>query len=235
MKSNIKAPKISIESRLKSILRSSPFTSFEALESIPSKPSLTNQEVHPITTNPANDNSSPTQTNLPSETAENNTNKTVDPHPDFQATFADDQNALEDTTGEEKIITHEVTSSDMNIGTFTPKDTSGLRCSKVLLDLFKLEGMGSPETKVHPFCPNVKVSCCNDSDEQRSMEFWNGSQRPLIEVRYESVINSLKYLMGWGQELYRVAEGLMGGLVPHMEGILEANPSQNVGQWIWKL
>lgn len=158
----------------------------------------------------------------------------MDPSPEFQATFADDQNALEDTAHEEKLITHEVTSNDMNIGTFTPKDTSGLRCSKVLLDLFKLEGLGSPETKVHPYCPSVKVSCCNDSDEKRSMEFWNGSQRPLIEVRYESVINSLKYLMGWGQELYRVAEGLMGGLVPHMEGILEANPNQKVGHCIRK-
>lgn len=81
------------------------------------------------------------------------------------------------------------------------KDT----CNKTLMGYYNLEGLDTPVTKVHKFCPNVTRSCCNDSDEQRTEEIWMSQQEGVTEQYYESFLNSMKYLLGFSQEILQLS------------------------------
>lgn len=238
MKSTLQSPGQTLESKLKSILRSSPFTSLKELESISPvtpKPKKSDYEATPVqdASESLNEDKKPNQT---AETPDNQPQTFVD-----EAQRLDDiHNETENNTPETEVknqtaevsnetsdqmpdVTHTVDDPEHS---FSPLDKNGQRCSQVLMNMFKMQGLAKPETRVHPSCPNVTVSCCSEADDKRSLELWNSSLKPLVEVRYESVINSLKYLLGWGQEIYRIADELQGGFQGHKAGIFDDDSSQ---------
>lgn len=84
-------------------------------------------------------------------------------------------------------------------------DKSKDTCNKTLMGYFNLEGLDTPVTKVHQFCPNVTRSCCNGSDEQRTAELWVSEQEGVTEKYYENFLNSVKYLLGYSQEILQLS------------------------------
>ena len=84
-------------------------------------------------------------------------------------------------------------------------DRSKDKCNKTLMGYYNLEGMDTPKTKMHHYCPNVTRSCCNDSDEARTAEIWMSEQEGFTEKYYENYLNSMKYLLGFSQEIMQLS------------------------------
>ena len=206
MKATLQSPGQTLESKLKSILRSSPFTSFKELESIsPSSPKKSNNEAQPVqdasdslhedqlpnpTTGTANTNQQTTYVEEAQRVNEINNTPPSKESSDPVNQTVDGDNHDHDQEHEQPTTAQNLAQEDPE-HSFSPLDKNGQRCSQILMNMFKMEGLAKPETRVHPNCPNVKVSCCTEADDKRSLELWNSSLKPLIEVRYESVINSL--------------------------------------------
>lgn len=84
-------------------------------------------------------------------------------------------------------------------------DKSKDTCNKHLMGFYNLEGLDTPVTKVHQFCPHVTRSCCTASDEQRTAEMWMSEQEGVAEKYYENFLNSMKYLLGFSQEVLQLS------------------------------
>ena len=98
-----------------------------------------------------------------------------------------------------------LTKNDPNKDNIDLNDTSNDKCNKALMGLFNLEGLKTPVTKVHKHCPNVTRSCCNDGDETRTIEIWMSQQEGITEKYYENFLNSMKYLLGFSQEILQLS------------------------------
>lgn len=80
-----------------------------------------------------------------------------------------------------------------------------LHCNRELLINYGLKGYGEPTITNHPFCPAISQNCCNNEDEGRTMEVWNAEIKPIVERHYETYIHSIKYVLGYSQEIYALA------------------------------
>jgi hypothetical protein len=78
-------------------------------------------------------------------------------------------------------------------------------CNKELMGFFNLSGLPKPITKAYELCPNVKKSCCNDGDEGRTLEIWMSQQEGVVEKYYENYLNSMRYLLGYSQEILNLS------------------------------
>ena len=71
---------------------------------------------------------------------------------------------------------------------------------------YGLVGNKYPEDKKNIYCPNSKRSCCAQSDITRTMELWRRDQQQVISAYYETYLESMKYLLGWTEEVNKLAE-----------------------------
>ena len=80
-----------------------------------------------------------------------------------------------------------------------------LHCNTELLINYGLKGTSEPTITNHQFCPAIAQNCCTNEDEVRSMEIWNAEIKPVVERHYETFNHSIKYILGYSQEVYALA------------------------------
>ena len=78
-------------------------------------------------------------------------------------------------------------------------------CNTEMLISYGLEGYSTAKMEGHSFCPKISSNCCSDKDESASMHLWSNQVRFIIERYYETYLYSLKYLLGFSNELYLLA------------------------------
>ena len=98
-----------------------------------------------------------------------------------------------------------LTKTDPNQNKEEIGDRSKDRCNKTLMGFYNLDGLDTPMTKMHKYCPQVTRSCCTDSDEARTAEIWMSEQEGFTEKYYENYLNSMKYLLGFSQEVMQLS------------------------------
>jgi hypothetical protein len=78
-------------------------------------------------------------------------------------------------------------------------------CNKSIMGNYGLEGLKSPSPRRHKFCPNIRRNCCSQEDIIKSMDQWISSDRTFIERYYENFLDSIKYILGWVDEVQDLA------------------------------
>ena len=78
-------------------------------------------------------------------------------------------------------------------------------CNQEMMVAYGLKGHNNSEDNVHPYCPSVKDNCCTVEDAEKSMLFWLTEGSRKLEAYYESYLYSLKYLLGFAQEVDKLA------------------------------
>jgi hypothetical protein len=130
--------------------------------------------------------------------------KTLQPNKPTTTTLSDiseDETYIKHVESDKQILTK----NDPEQTGETPSDKSKDKCNKELLGFYNLEGLDTPVMKVHKYCPNVTRSCCNVGDESRTAEMWMSEQESVTEKYYENFLNSMKYLLGFSQEVMQLS------------------------------
>ena len=123
--------------------------------------------------------------------------KTVSPLKDI----SEDETYIKHVEGDKQILTK----NDPDQNAESLGDKSKDKCNKELMGFYNLEGLDTPVMKVHQYCPNVTRSCCNVGDESRTAEMWMSEQESVTEKYYENFLNSMKYLLGFSQEVMQLS------------------------------
>ena len=97
-------------------------------------------------------------------------------------------NPTKDNTGEPKI-----------------ENGSPIACNQEMLISYGLEGYHTAKLESHSFCPKITSNCCSNQDEQTSMHLWSNQVKFVVERYYETYLYSIKYLLGFSNELYLLA------------------------------
>ena len=79
-------------------------------------------------------------------------------------------------------------------------------CNQEMMLAYGLEGHGKSEANVHPYCPSVKDNCCTNEDATTSMRYWLSAGSRVIEEYYETYLYSLKYLLGFAEEVNKLSD-----------------------------
>ena len=75
-----------------------------------------------------------------------------------------------------------------------------------MMSSYGLEGYATAQLQSHKYCPSITTNCCTPADETMSMQLWNNQAKYLIENYYETYLYSIKYILGYSQEVYKLAE-----------------------------
>lgn len=78
-------------------------------------------------------------------------------------------------------------------------------CHKEMMVSYGLEGEITPKISNHKYCPMVTQNCCTPEDEETSMHIWNNQVKFVVERYYETYLYSIKYILGFSQELFLLA------------------------------
>lgn len=95
------------------------------------------------------------------------------------------------------------------ISAVTPYTTSAatsLTCNQEMMLSYGLEGYSNAHVTPHRYCPMITHNCCTSADEATSMNLWNNQAKFIIEKYYETYLYSIKYLLGFSQEVFRLAQ-----------------------------
>ena len=79
-------------------------------------------------------------------------------------------------------------------------------CNQEMMLAYGLSGETHSTANVHPYCPSVQDNCCSAMDAELSMKYWLSEPERKLEAYYESYLYSLKYLLGFAQEVDKLAD-----------------------------
>lgn len=85
---------------------------------------------------------------------------------------------------------------------------SNTPCNQEMMLAYGLEGHSNSQGNVHAYCPSVKDNCCTNDDAEVSMRYWLSEGERKLEAYYEAYLYSLKYLLGFAQEIEKLAKNL---------------------------
>ena len=92
------------------------------------------------------------------------------------------------------------------------------KCNRQILNNYLISGYDTPVLENHKFCPNLTYNCCTEKDIDVIMENWNETFRTRIQKYYSVYINSIRYLLGYHEQINilasQVRERLNQNLVP---------------------
>jgi hypothetical protein len=151
----------------------------------------------------------PTDSNAPKKIQADQTQTEQKPSPDLQPNkkvvtplkdISEDETYIKHVESDKQILTK----NDPNQNGDSLEEKSKDKCNKELMGFYNLEGLDTPVMKVHQYCPNVIRSCCNVGDESRTNEMWRSEQESVTEKYYENFLNSMKYLLGFSQEIMQL-------------------------------
>lgn len=91
----------------------------------------------------------------------------------------------------------------MSIGT---NSNAVIPCKQDMMLSYGLVGYNTAQTSTHKFCPMITQNCCTPEDEVTSMQLWNNQIKFVVERYYETYLYSIKYILGFSQEVYRLAQ-----------------------------
>ena len=77
------------------------------------------------------------------------------------------------------------------------------------MSLYGFKGLVTPiKTSEKPSlnCPNIEETCCTEEDENLALTLWNTQNKHRIEKYYEIMLYSLKFLLGYGIEIEKLAK-----------------------------
>lgn len=78
-------------------------------------------------------------------------------------------------------------------------------CKQDMMLSYGLEGYNTARVSTHKYCPMITQNCCTPGDETTSLQLWNNQNKFLVERYYETYLYSIKYLLGFSQEVFRLA------------------------------
>ena len=96
--------------------------------------------------------------------------------------------------------------SSNNIGSSDIPKATDITCNKLMMLSYGLDGYNHAHTATHQYCPMITKNCCKPEDERTSMQLWNNQVKFIVERYYETYLYSIKYLLGFSQEVFRLAE-----------------------------
>lgn len=82
------------------------------------------------------------------------------------------------------------------------------KCNTEMMTAYGMQGYETAQSALHQHCPMITRNCCTPEDEQTSMKLWNNEHKFLIERYYEVYLYSVKFILGYSEEVYKIAKGL---------------------------
>ena len=79
-------------------------------------------------------------------------------------------------------------------------------CNNEMMLTYGLSGNKFSSNNPHKYCPAVNDNCCTVEDADLSMRYWLSDSSRKIEAYYERYLYALKYLMGFGHEVQKLAD-----------------------------
>ena len=103
-------------------------------------------------------------------------------------------------------LSSEPAESEFAVQRSNPNNPKNLtNCNKKMLNSYGLTGNSSAQETTHKYCPMINKNCCNPKDETLTMHMWNSNSKYGIEKYYEMYLFSLKYLLGFSDEGFNLA------------------------------
>jgi len=90
-----------------------------------------------------------------------------------------------------------------NRNDFNPN--AGIQCNQEMMITYGLDGYTTAQVSKHKYCPAINQNCCTPDDEEASHNLWNNQVRFFVERYYETYLYSVKYILGFSQEIYLLA------------------------------
>ena len=81
-------------------------------------------------------------------------------------------------------------------------------CNQELMMSYGLEGHPTAQAIKHAKCPSITRNCCTKNDERASVQIWNNSAKFIVERYYETYLYSVKYILGYSEEVFKMAKEL---------------------------
>lgn len=103
------------------------------------------------------------------------------------------------------VPSHETTATT-NIQSSQTTNSAPIRCNQEMMLSYGLEGYSTAQVSTHKYCPMITQNCCTAADETTSMQLWNNQVKYTVERYYETYLYSIKYILGFSQEVYRLAQ-----------------------------
>lgn len=101
------------------------------------------------------------------------------------------------------------------------------KCNNNMLGNYGLDGLEFPTDRLHRFCPALRRTCCSHEDVVKSMDFWITNDRHFVERYYESFLLSVRYVLGWIDEVQ--------GLAAHFKPTGDFSKSKNGTRLLGKI
>jgi len=92
------------------------------------------------------------------------------------------------------------------VNSYASSNSPNVTCNQELMLSYGLEGHTTAQVSTHKYCPMITQNCCTASDETTSMQLWNNQVKFVVERYYEVYLYSIKYILGFSQEAYRLAQ-----------------------------
>lgn len=93
-----------------------------------------------------------------------------------------------------------------NVTPYTTDTNTAVQCNQQMMTSYGLEGYTTAQVQTHKYCPSITQNCCTAADETMSMQLWNNQYKYTIENYYETYLYSIKYILGYSQEVYKLAQ-----------------------------
>lgn len=81
-----------------------------------------------------------------------------------------------------------------------------LKCNSEILITYGLKGMEKAKVAPHSLCPKITHNCCSEEDQLTSLNLWKNDFQFRVENYYEVYIYALKYLLGFTNEVFLLAQ-----------------------------